>query len=256
VSLLWFLQTLFVIWMLVECFRRGQTLPWAIIILFFQFFGALVYFILEVQTVVPIPGFGGGGGAAAGGAQPVPFRPHRVTGRQLSEAETEVRRLDNAAAWSDYASLLCAKSRHAEAEQAAATSLEKDPEELEARYVRGRSLLELGRAAEAVAELEKVLEVDPGHDYGDARLALAKALEATGELEAARGHYERLGEGSSRPDVLYHLAEIQHRTGDAEAARSTLQRIVDEAELAPSFARRQSGKWVARAKRTLRGFED
>jgi hypothetical protein len=252
VSLLWYLQTLFVIWMLVECFRRGQALPWALIILFFQFLGALAYFILEVQTLVRIPGFGGGGDR--GGAQRVAFRPQRVTGQQLREAETEVRRLDNAAAWSDYASLLCARRRHEEAEQAAATALEKDPEELEARYVRGRSLLELGRSAEAVGELERVLEADPGHDYGDARLALAKALEATGELERAREHYERLGEGSSRPDVLYHLAEIQHRTGDPEAARATLKRIVDEAELAPSFAQRRAGKWVARAKRALRGY--
>lgn len=254
-GLLWFLQTLFVIWMLVECFRRGQTLPWAIIILFFQFLGALVYFILEVQTAVPIPGFGSGGGGGRSGAERVAFRPHRVTGQQLRDAETEVRRLDNAAAWSDYASLLCAKRRHEEAERAAATALEKDPEELEARYVRGRSLLALGRAEEAAGELEKVLETDPGHDYGDARLALAKALEAVGDVERARRHYERLGEGSSRPDVLYHLAEIQHRTGDTEAAKATLRRIVDEADLAPSFARSQSAKWVSRAKRTLRGLE-
>lgn len=252
-SLLWFLQTLFVIWMLVECFRRGQTLPWALIILCFQFLGALAYFILEVQTVVPIPGFGGGGDR--GGAQRVAFRPHRVTGQQLREAETEVRRLDNAAAWSDYASLLCAKRRHEEAERAAATALQKDPEELEARYVRGRSLLELGRAQEAVGELEQVLATEPGHDYGDARLALAKALEATGELERAREHYERLGGGSSRPDVLYHLAEIQHRTGDTAAAKATLQRIIDEAELAPGFARRQAARWVGRARRTLRSLE-
>ena len=251
-TVLWYLQTLFVVWMLVECFRRGQALPWAIVILFFQFFGALAYFILEVQTLVSIPGFGGGGSGRQ--VARVAFRPSRVTGQQLREARTEVRRLDNAAAWSDLASLLCARRKHEEAERAAATALEKDPDELEARYVRGRSLLELGRADEAVAELERVLAADPGHDYGDARLALAKALEATGRLEQAREHYERLGEGSSRPDVLFHLAEIQHRTGDVDSARSTLQRIVDEAELAPSFARGRSTKWVARAKRTLRGL--
>lgn len=252
-GVLWWLQSLFTIWMLVECFRRGQAMPWALIILFFPVVGPLAYFLLEVQTVVAIPGFGGGRSGLS--TTTVAFRPHRVTGQQLREAEAEVKRLDNGAAWSDLAALLCAKKRHAEAEHAAATALERDPEDLEARYVRGRSLLELGRAQDAVTELERVLEREPGHDYGDARLALARALEGSGDLEAARVHYETLGGASSRPDVLYHLAEIQHRTGDSEAAKATLRRIVEEADLAPAFARRRSAAWVSRAKRTLRSFE-
>ena len=251
-GMLWWLQGLFTIWMLIECFRRGQAMPWALIILFFPVIGALAYLVLEVQTLVPIPGFGSAGGSGTA----VAFRTHRVTGEQLREAEAEVKRLDNAAAWSDLAALLVAKKRHEEAEAAAATALAKDPEDLEARYLRGRSLLELGRVEEAAGELRLVVAREPGHDYGDARLALAKALEATGDLEQALQHYEALGQASSRPDILFHLAEILDRTGHRPAARATLERIVNEAELVPAFARRRFGPWVARAKRTLEQLKD
>jgi hypothetical protein len=252
VHYLWFLGTLFQVWMLVEAWRRGQAWPWFLVILFFGPLGALIYFTLEVQTFVPIPGRGGGAGRSASA---VSFRRHHVTGAQLRESAAEVRRLDNAAAWSDHAALLSAKGRHAEAEVAAATALEKDPEDLHARYVRGRSLLELRRAAEAADELRRVLAVEPAHDYGDARLALAKALEALEDLEGARAEYEALAAGSSRPDVLFHLAEVQHRCEDRDAARQTLRRIVDEADLTPSFARGRAAPWVRRARRVLSRLE-
>jgi len=249
-----FLNTVFVIWMLVECVRRRQFLPWGLIILFFQFFGAVAYYVFEIQTFFPIPGFGDGDGGG-GSSSRVRFRTQRVSGSQVSEAEVEVRRLDNAPAWSDLAVLLGAKKRWAASEEAAAKALAKDPDELAARYARGRALLELERHDEAIAELEAVLSREANHDYGDARLALAKAHEAKGDLGAALAQYERLSDGSSRPDVLYHLAEVQHRCGDDAGARATLQRILDEAELVPSFARRQQAPWVARAKRTLRSYE-
>ncbi len=251
-SLFGFLNTVFVIWMLVECVRRRQFLPWGLIILFFQFFGAVAYYVFEVQTFFAIPGLGGDSGRSS---SRVRFRTHRVSGSQIREAEVEVRRLDNAAAWSDLAVLLSAKKRWAASEEAAGKALAKDPDEIAARYVRGRALLELERHDEAIAELEAVLSREANHDYGDARLALAKAHEAKGDLTAALAQYQRLGEGSSRPDVLYHLAEVQHRGGDDAAAKETLQRVLDEAELTPSFARRQQAPWVARAKRTLRSYE-
>jgi hypothetical protein len=250
-QVLGFLSTVFTIWMLVECMRRRQFMPWGWIILFFPGIGAAIYFVVEVQTAFSIPGLGGESSQSQ-----VRFRKHRVTGAQVREARIEVQRLDNAPAWSDLAVVLGAKKRWAESEEAAARSIAKDADELEPRYARGRALYELGRHSEAIEELERVLKTDPNHDYGDARLACAKAHEAAGNLAAALVHYRRLGEGSSRPDVLYHLAEVLHRSGDETAAKATLQRIVDEAELAPSFARRRQRPWVARAKRTLKSYGD
>ncbi len=48
------LAVLFQIWMLIESYRRGQAWPWMLIMLLFNPLGAIVYFVLEVQTWIPI----------------------------------------------------------------------------------------------------------------------------------------------------------------------------------------------------------
>lgn len=62
-----------------------------------------------------------------------------------------------------------------------------DPRASMARFTRGRILMSVGRASEAAAELERVVELDPGGAFAED--ALARAIEArgsAGDTERAR----------------------------------------------------------------------
>ena len=238
VGLLYLFGTAFTVWMAVTAIRRGHAGSWLWIILLFGPIGSAVYFFSEV---LPAPGIGLGLG----------FRTQRVTAADERRAAADVRRLDNAASWSNYASILRARGKFAETFEAARHALERDPTDVGATYEAGRGLLGSGRPREAVAAFEDVLAKDRWFDSGDALLALAKAQEAAGDLPSARRTYEELSEKSSRPEVIFHLATLQANAGEREAAASSYQRIIDEAESVPDFHRRKVRPWVRRARQQL-----
>lgn len=226
----------FTVWMAIEAIRRGHAGSWLWIILLFGPIGSAVYFFSEV---VKAPGVG------------LAFRTQRVTAEDERRAAADVRRLDNAASWSTYASVLRARRKFAETVEAARQALERDPADVSAIYERGRGLLGSGRPQEAVAAFEEVLTRDRWFDIGDALLALAKAQEVAGDLPSARRTYEELSEKSSRPEVIFHLAELQSDAGERETAAKSYQRILDEAEFVPDFHRRKVRPWVRRARQAL-----
>ncbi|CAN5659775.1 hypothetical protein BH23GEM6_BH23GEM6_22760 [soil metagenome] len=70
----------------------------------------------------------------------------------------------------------------------------------------GRTLLDMGEAPAAIAELEKTLEINPG--FVDARINLGLAWYRMGELPRAREEWERCREqlpGSAQVDVYLKL---------------------------------------------------
>src|SRR5712691_7692811 len=126
----------------IDAVRRGRTQWLWIILLGFPPLGAVIYFISEY---------------ALGGMPRFVSTLRPVSGRELEEAASNVRRLDTANAWTEYAALLRRRGKAAEALAAAGKAVERDGESREARYELGRSLLDAGRPGEAVPELERGL---------------------------------------------------------------------------------------------------
>ncbi|MEM7249552.1 MAG: tetratricopeptide repeat protein [Acidobacteriota bacterium] len=248
-TLAWWLFWGFKLWMMIESWRRGHSMPWFWIILFLPHWGwvpplgAVAYFLYAFIGV-------GGGMSRAGLA----FRQIKISAQELDRASGDAQRLDTAAAWSDYAHLLWGRGKHRDAIEAAEKALAKDDDELQARHALGRSLLATGRPEEAREALERVVAVDEQHDYGEALMALAQAHEAQGDTERAESCLARAAVGSSRPDVLFELARLRKLLGRVDEARECWQRIVDEAHLTPDFARARSAPWVRRAERELRAL--
>lgn len=234
---LYLLATGFTLWMAVEAVRRGDSGRWLWIILVFPPLGAAVYFFSEYL-----------GGGALGR---IGFRPRKVTAADLRRAEVELKRLDNAAAWCEYASLLRARKDFVKAAEAAQRAVERNPKDLDARYELGLSLLGSGRHAEAVPVLRAIVEQNRSFDTDNALLALARAEQGAGDLAAARASFEELVQRRGRPEILYDLAVLQGLMGDRDGALRSLQRIVDEAELVPDYLRREVKPWVRRARSAI-----
>lgn len=233
----------FTVWMAVESVRRGQANPWLFFILFFPPIGAAVYFFTNVASnLFPGPGF---------------VRPaRRATAADERRALAEVRRLDNASTWTAYATILRERGQHPQALEAAEQALKRDPQELDAQYERGRALLQADRTAEGIAALKIVLEKKRSFDSDNALLLLAAALEAQGDLLAARGELEELAGRSSQPRALYPLAVIQARLGEKDLARQTFTRIIDEADYVPRYLQRTVRPWVRQARKALQQLDN
>jgi hypothetical protein len=235
---LYVLLTGFTVWMAVEAVRRGDAGRWLWIILLFGPMGAAVYFFSEYL------------GSAS--LNRITFRLRTVTKADLKAAEVEVRRLDNAASWTEYASLLRASKDYGRAAEAAGRAVERDPASLDAQYELGLALLMAQRFGEAREALAQVVERDRHFDSDDALFALAKAQVGARDDVAARVCLEELAERRARPEILYELAGTQARLHDREAALRSLQRIVDEAVLVPAYLQRNVRPWVKRARWAMR----
>jgi hypothetical protein len=231
----YFLGTAFTLWMAVECVRRGQACQWLWVILLFPAAGAAVYFVAEVlqpQTFL------------SRGPRPAPKR-------EIARLQSEVKRLDNGEAWTDYAHALRSRKRFPEALEAAEKAAARDPQSIRALYELGLSQMGCEQFAEAARSLARVVEQAPGHDSGEARYALAIACESSGDKDAALRTLEALARTTSLPKVLFQLASLQAEAGDTGGARESLERIIDESEYVPSYHRREVRPWVRKARKAL-----
>ena len=235
---LYLLASAFTIWMAVEAVRRGDARSWLWIILVFGPMGAAVYFFTEYL--------------GAGALTRITFRPRRVSAQDLRHAEAEVRRLDNAPSWTEYATLLRARNDFDRAAEAAARAVERAPQSLDARYELGLAHLGGKRFKEAAAELQTVVSRDRGYDTDNALFALSKAQREAAEIEAAHASLQELSERRARPEILFDLATVQGLLGDREGAARSLQRIVDEAQLVPRYLQGETRPWVRKARQALK----
>lgn len=237
-TVLWFLGAAFTLWMAVDAVRSQRAFPWLWVILFLPPFGAAAYFLAEHFDTSWLPRLRPRGVA----------RPGRA---DVDRALRDVRRLDTAHAWTEYASLLNGRGSSTRALEAADEALRREPGAADARWERGRALLALERFSDALPELAAVVDADDDHANGEALLALARARERAGDVAGARRDLEHLIERHSGPGNLYALASVQHAGGDPAAARGTLQRLLDEAQYVPRYLRGDIRPWVWRARALL-----
>jgi tetratricopeptide (TPR) repeat protein len=115
--------------------------------------------------------------------------------------------------------------RHAEAARALDQWLELEPKSTTALALRGR-LRERGfRTADAEADYQRALELDPGHR--DARLRLADLLLDQARAPEALAHFERLARvRKDDPAVVIGLARCRFALGQVEEATKLLDDLL------------------------------
>lgn len=112
-------------------------------------------------------------------------------------------------------------------------------------YRRGISAFELGDAAAALPDFERVVKESPKYDYSRARLYYARALAGTGRPDDASPVFESLVEGTT--EAVCHTAEFFAARGRKEEAKELVELIALRKRTMPAYQRRRERPWLRRA---------
>lgn len=177
---------------------------------------------------------------------------HLADARRLRELTAELRERDVAGVRRDIADIHFRHGRFREAIEHLKPVLEFTPEDLRSQYQAGVAMIGIGRPELAESHLEFVVEQDARFQRGEARLALARALQAQGKNERAFDQLAHLLEEYAVPEAAVRLARLMVSQGYADRARATLEKLFERvgadagAALSPD-----DHKWLRTARREL-----
>jgi hypothetical protein len=123
---------------------------------------------------------------------------------------------------------------------------------LDCFYRRGVCAIELGDAAAAMPDLERVIQEDPDHDFQRAAGLLAHAYAQTGQKEKAEALFRRATGTSTLSETYLNFADLLAGEGRYAEAREWAQRVLNKQATMPSYLRRRERPWFRRAKNTLK----
>ncbi|MEZ5395646.1 MAG: tetratricopeptide repeat protein [Bryobacterales bacterium] len=131
-------------------------------------------------------------------------------------------------------------------------AIRRDPQDPDSLFGRGKALLASGRAADAVRDLETVVEREPAHAFHGAALALAEAYEADGRDDKAERTYRAILGRTTVSAAYYGYARLLAKRGENDEARAQLESILAKQPGLPRYLRRQERPWVRKAKAMLK----
>jgi hypothetical protein len=228
--------TAFQIWMLVDAVRREEWL-WAVFIFFFSGLSALIYFFLVYR---PAP-------SATVGFQLPGAHDHR----RIKQLQAQIHNLDKPHHYLELGDIWFQKGDLQKAHDCYRASLGRDPRDIDARAHFGQCLLRMQQPAAARPLLEQVCRENPKHDYGYSLMALAEALAALGETDAATAVWKQVLENNNYARARVQLAELYLAKNQQEPAQAELREALHDDAHAPAFQRKRDRVWIRKAKRLL-----
>jgi hypothetical protein len=222
----------FMIWMLVDAWRRRAPMHWYFIIAVMPF-GAIVYFFF-----MKLRDYRGAPKEVQANAVPSSARNVSPSGRPLPVNL-------------DRADLLEEREEYAEAESMYRAALSADPSDKRAMHGLGRCLLGEGKAVESLVYFEQLLELDREFANYGAALDYADALFAGGHQSDAVELLERLADVTGRINHRLAYAHYLAEAGQIDRARTEIGRAIAEGSgpLLPFNERHR--QWVERGRQML-----
>ena len=141
--------------------------------------------------------------------------------------------------------LLLEEKKYGEARQCFDHALGSRTDHIDPFYRRGMATFELGDAAGALPDLERVVKTDPRYDYSRARLYYARSLAAAGRTDEAAKVFDSLTEGTT--EALCYAAEFFAQHGRKDDARALIDRIAVRKRTMPAYQKRRERPWLRRA---------
>jgi len=227
----------FQIWMLIHAIRNREWM-WAFFILIGWGISALFYYFYVYRAAPSsMRGF------------ELPGAAHR---QRIKELQAQIYHLDKAHHHFQLGDIYFRQGKLDKAEASYRASLERDPEDIDARAHLGQCLLRAKRPAEARPFLEGVIAQNPKHEYGYSMMAMAETLTALGETDAAMALWKQVTDNHAYPRAKVQLAELYLARNQPDLALPELREVLAEDVHAPAFQRKRDRVWVRRARGLMR----
>jgi hypothetical protein len=222
---------------IVHFIRRRPDMYWIFVILFLGPLGALVYIFVEV---LPDAGLL---------RQSFKVFPRR---KRISVLESAVRDNPSAGNYEELGGLYMDDGRLQLARAAFDKAIAAWADTLDPFYRRGVCALQLGDAAAAIPDLERVVGKDADYDFHRAAGLLAHAYAQTGNKEKAEALFQRATIISTLSETYLNFAGMLASQGRNAEAREWAQKVLDKRPTMPAYQRRRERPWFRSARAMLK----
>lgn len=222
---------------IVHFIRRRPDMYWIFIILFLGPLGALVYIFIEVLPDV---------GLLRRSFKVFPRR------KRISVLETRVRDNPSAGNYEELGDLYMDDGRLQLARAAFDKAIATRADTLDPFYRRGVCALQLGDAAAALPDLERVVGTDADYDFHRAAGLLAHAYAQTGQKDKAEALFRQTTIRSTLSETYLNFASMLASEGRKAEAREWAQKVLDKRPTMPDYLRRRERPWFRSAREMLK----
>ncbi len=222
---------------IVHFIRRRPDMYWIFIILFLGPLGALVYIFMEVLPDV---------GLLRRSFKVFPRR------KRISVLETRVRDNPSAGNYEELGDLYMDDGRLQLARATFDKAIATRADTLDPFYRRGVCALQLGDAAAALPDLERVVGTDADYDFHRAAGLLAHAYAQTGQKDKAEALFRQTTIRSTLSETYLNFASMLASEGRKAEAREWAQKVLDKRPTMPDYLRRRERPWFRSAREMLK----
>ena len=233
--ILFYLQTAFSLWMLVDAAQRGARFHWYWIIM--MPFGELAYFF---AVKIHDPEFR---------TMKTRLLTKRVSLKQLRYQASSSPSVRNKVL---LAQALYDHGQFEEGAELFREVLKTHDDEKRALYGLGLCLRQLQQAKQAVATLEQLLEMDFGYENYTPCVELAGIYWEAGRKDDAIELMRRVVGKSQQLMHKAELAEYLHAIGESQEARALLEPALEDHDNSPAYVRKRDRAWARKARSTLK----
>jgi len=217
--------------------RRRPDMYWIYIILFLGPLGALVYIFVEALPDIGLL------------RQSFKVFPRR---KRINVLETMVRDNPSAGNYEELGDLYMDDGRLQLARDAFDKAIAARADTLDPFYRRGVCAIQLGDAAAALPDLERVVGKEPDYDFHRAAGLLAQAFAQTGQKEKAEVLFRHVTLTSTLSETYLNFAGMLASDSRNAEAREWAQKVLDKKPTMPAYLRRLERPWFRNAREILK----
>jgi hypothetical protein len=221
---------------LVHFVRRRPNIYWLYIILFLGAIGALVYLFVEAVPDI---------GLARESFKVFPRR------KRINQLVIAIRDNPSAGNYEELGNLYMDDGQLQLARDAFNKAIAARADTLDTYYRRGVCALQLGDAAGALPDLERVVLKDSDFDFRRAAGLLAHAYAQTGQKDKAEALFRHVTIASTLSETYLNFADLLASVGKNTEARQWAQRVLDKRPTMPGYLRRRERPWFRSASKML-----
>ena len=222
---------------IVHFIRRRPDNYWIFIILLLGPLGAIIYLAVEALPDIGLLG------------QSFKVFPRR---KRIAELEAAIHDNPSAGNFEELGDLYMDDGQLQSARAAFDRAIAARADTLDPFYRRGVCAIQLGDAAAALPDLERVVSQDSDYDFQRAAGLLAHAYAKTGQKEKAEALFRQVTVTSTLSETYLNFAELLASEGRNAEAREWAQRVLDKKPTMPGYLRRRERPWFRRANEMLK----